>query len=76
MYYSHSCSYCSKIFYTFADNKEQAAAKLYDGIKQHLIEYDEDRKEHEFDDGRSIDTNEVYSAITESPEPPGGGYEI
>jgi len=76
MYYSHPCSYCSKVFYTYADSKEHAAATLYAGIKQHLISYNEDDKEHQFDDGASIDTNEVYAAITESAEAPSGGYQL
>lgn len=76
MYYSHPCSYCSKVFYTFNDNKEQAATTLYAGIKQHLISYGEDDKEHQFDDGASIDTNEVYAAMEESSEPPAGGYQL
>lgn len=76
MYYSHKCSYCTKIFYTFHISKEQAAKKLYHGIKQHLIEYDEDHKEYEFDDGERIDINQVYYAATESNDPPSGGYEL
>ena len=76
MYYSHPCSYCSKIFYTFSESKYDAAKTLYTGIKQHLIEYDEDHKEFNFDDGADIDTNEVYAAMTESKDPPAGGYEL
>lgn len=76
MYYSHPCSYCSRIFYTFNEDKFQAAKTLYSGIKQHLSEYGEDDKEHQFDDGPEIDTNEVYAAMTESNDPPAGGYEL
>lgn len=76
MYYSHSCSYCTKVFYTYHSNKEQAASILYYGIKQHLIEYNEDHKEYNFDDGPKIDTNEVYYAMTELNYPPEGGYEL
>lgn len=76
MYYSHSCSYCTKTFYTFQENKERASEKLYYGIKKHLIDYDEDHKEYQFDDGASIDIREVYAAITESESEPSGGYEL
>lgn len=76
MYYSHPCSYCSKLFYTYNTDKFQAAKILYAGIKQHLIDYDEDHKEYKFDDGPTIDTNEVYAALTESDTPPSGGYEL
>jgi hypothetical protein len=76
MYYSHPCSYCTKIFYTFHSDRRQAASILYYGIKQHLIDYDEDHKEYQFDDGSSIDINEVYAAVNESDDEPSGGYEL
>jgi hypothetical protein len=76
MYYSHQCSYCSKVFYTYNDNKWNAAADLYKAIKQHLIDYDEDHKEHEFDDGPYQDTKDVYAEMSESNQPPSGGYEV
>lgn len=76
MYYSHSCSYCSKIFYTFNDNKQHAAETLYHGIRQHLVDFNEDHKEFQFDDGESMDIHEIYSAAFESNEAPPGGYEL
>lgn len=76
MYYSHPCSYCDKIFYTFNESKEDAANMLFEGIKQHLIEYDEDDKEYEFDDGPEIGANDIYATMRESKNPPEGGYEI
>lgn len=75
MYYSHPCSYCGKLFYTFNESKEQAANTLYFGIKKHLIDYNEDHKEYKFDDGAQIDINEVYSSISETSSEP-SGYEI
>ncbi len=76
MYYSHTCSYCTKVFYTYNDSREHAAKILYTGIKKHLIDYDEDHKEYKFDDGPQVDTNEVYAEIGESDEAPSGGYEL
>lgn len=76
MYYSHSCSYCTKVFYTYKNSKHQAAKTLYYGIKAHLIEYKEDHKEYDFDDGSEIDINEVYAAIAELNDKPSGGYEL
>lgn len=76
MYYSRKCTYCNKVFYTFSDNKEQAASILYNGIKQHLTEYDEDRREYELDDGPKTDTDQIYYEAAESEDPPTGGFEI
>ena len=76
MYYTHPCSYCTKIFYVYHDSKEAAATVLYYGIKKHLTEWDEDHKEYQFDDGPGIDTNEVYYAMVEANDPPDGGYEL
>lgn len=76
MYYSYPCSYCSRVFYTFNDNKEQAAQILFNGIKQHLISYGEDDKEHQFDEDPSIEANQMYTGMTESSEPPAGGYQL
>jgi hypothetical protein len=76
MYYSFPCPYCGKIFYTFNDSKEQAAQTLYAGIKQHLISYGEDDKEHTFDEPPEIETNQMYAAMSESSEAPAGGYQL
>ena len=76
MYYSHPCSYCGKVFYTFNDNKEIASQVLYEGIKEHLKEYDEDHKEYEFDEDPEIEKNQMYKEMTESKEKPAGGYEL
>lgn len=76
MYYAHPCSYCSKIFYTYNSDKFAAAKCLYAAIKKHLIEYDEDHKEYDFDDGPTIDTNEVYAKMKASNDPFPGGYEV
>lgn len=76
MYYSHKCSYCSKLFYTYHSNKNAAAKQLYQGIKQHLIDYDEDRKEYEFDEHPSIEASQMYREMVESDHKPAGGYEV
>jgi hypothetical protein len=76
MYYSHPCTYCRKVFYTYNTNKEQAAETLYHGIKKHLIDYNEDHKEYDMDDGAEMDTDQIYYALEESQEPPSGGYEV
>lgn len=76
MYYSDKCPYCGKIFYVFNDSKEEASRELYAGIKQHLIDYDEDRKEYKMDDSPTQDSNEIYSELTETNEPPAGGYPL
>lgn len=76
MYYSHGCSYCTKIFFTFNSNKELAARTLFEGIKKHLIDYDEDHKEFEFDEEVSIEYDQMYKAMNESNDKPAGGYEL
>ncbi len=76
MYYSYPCSYCGRVFFTYNSSKEQASRILYQGIKQHLIDYNEDEREYEFDDTPQVDTNEVYYAVDESNNPPAGGYEL
>ena len=77
MYYSFRCPYCRKTFYTFTDNKEQAASTLYYGIKKHQQDYGEDEKEYTMDDEQlSTEINRVYYALNESNDEPRGAYEI
>lgn len=76
MYYSYPCSYCGKTFYTFQKNKQYAAEVLYEGIKQHLINYDEDHKEYKFDEAPTIEVRQMYSAMTETSTKPSGGYPL
>lgn len=76
MYYSYRCSYCQKIFYTFHTNKMQAARILYEGIKAHLIDYNEDHKEYEFDEDPTIEDDQMYAVMVETEDAPRGGYMI
>ncbi|HVZ12718.1 MAG TPA: hypothetical protein VG965_06845 [Patescibacteria group bacterium] len=77
MYYSRACSYCTKIFYTYQDNREAAATILFEGIKAHLVEYEEDHKEYEFDEEVSVEIDQMYYEMTEtSEEPPEGHYRL
>lgn len=76
MYYSHPCPYCGKVFYTYSENKEQASRVLYAGIKKHLIDYNEDHKEFEFDEAPQIEMDQIYDVLTGSNEYPHGGYEL
>lgn len=76
MYYTHPCSYCTKVFYTYHNNREYASRALYYGIKKHLVDYDEDHKEYQFDDGPQVDSNEVYAAMIEFTYIPPGAYPV
>lgn len=76
MYYSYTCAQCSKVFYTYNDTKERAAESLSTGIKQHLIETDEDRKTAALDSDPQSNTDDVYYSMGQSNEVPSGGYEI
>jgi hypothetical protein len=73
MYYSFKCTYCGRAFYTYDRNRHQASVTLYRAVKNHLIEYNEDHKEHEMDDGEQEDSNQIYAEMTESSAPPPGG---
>jgi len=76
MYYSYPCPYCRKVFYTYSTNKTYASQQLYEGIKKHLIYYDEDRKEHEFDEAPEIEEYHLYKTMAELTQPPRGAYEV
>lgn len=76
MYFYHSCSYCSKVFYTFNSNRSHAASVLYDGIKKHLIDYGEDRKEYQFDEDPDLEKKQMYDTMEETEDRPAGAYEI
>jgi len=77
MYYSFQCPYCRKTFYTFTDNKQQAASTLYHGIIKHQKDYGEDEKEHTLDNEHlSTEVDRVYKDLDESDNEPSGGYEI
>lgn len=76
MYYSHTCSYCGKLFYTYNENKEAAAQVLFDGIKKHLIEYGEDHKEYQFDKDPSVEIDEMYYEMHEQQDDPYGDYKV
>ena len=76
MYYSHPCSYCTKVFYTYDSNRTRAAHKLYQGIKKHLQDYKEDHKEYKFDEAPEIEANQMYNEMTESTDAPRGGYQV
>lgn len=76
MYYSHGCTYCTKVFFTYHGTKERAAEILYVGIKAHLVDYNEDHKEYELDDDPKIEIDEMYYAMIELNEPPTAGYEL
>ena len=76
MYYSYPCSYCSKVFYTFTNSRQAAAQILYEGIKTHLSDYNEDHKEYQFDEAPQIEVRQMYSSMTETSDPPAGGYEL
>jgi hypothetical protein len=76
MYYSSSCSYCGRLFYTFDNNKQDASKVLYEGIKAHLQSYGEDDKEHQFDEAPSIEEWQMFNTMSETSDPPHGGYEL
>ena len=76
MYYSHPCPYCGRLFMTEHSNKTRAAQALYDGIKQHQKDYDEDRKEYTMDEDPRTEVNQMYKSMSETEERPGGAYEV
>ena len=76
MYYTYPCSYCGKMFYTFSDNRQIAAQTLFDGIKAHLKDYNEDHREYQFDEDPQIEVRQMYSSMTETSDEPQGAYEL
>lgn len=76
MYYIRSCTYCSKVFYTYQDRKEDAAKVLYEGLKKHLTEWGEDHKEYELDEAPEIEIDQMYYEVIESEEEPASAYEL
>jgi hypothetical protein len=77
MFYLFKCTYCGRQFYTFeSGDKWLAAQRLYDAVKAHLQEYNEDDKEYEMDDGRYEDSNQIYKEMTSQSKEPEGAYEV
>lgn len=76
MYYYHYCPYCGKMFYTFANRKQDAAWTLFHGIKKHMIDYNEDDKEFTMDEAESIEEWQMYKIMIETTDEPKGGYEL
>ena len=74
MYYSFKCTECGRLFYTYNQNKSHAANTLYHSVKQHLIDYNEDHKEHELDDGEYWDSHQIMREMTTTDYRP-QGYE-
>lgn len=75
MYYSHTCTHCGKIFYSFNDDKELAAEAIYAGIEQHMKDYGESEDASYYHE-EGLDTKRIYSELTESSEAPSGGYQV
>lgn len=77
MYYYYNCPYCSKTFYVFSENKEEASKELFNGLVKHEHEYGEDQKDAtltEYDP--ETETNMIYGSLNESESIPSGGYPI
>lgn len=74
MYYSFPCTYCHRVFFTYDTNKHRAALTLYRTVKQHLIDYDEDKKEYEMDEGEQTTSNRIYGVMKASLHEPRNGY--
>ena len=77
MYYSYSCPACSKVFYVFDDSREDAAKKLFEGLKNHEHEYGEDQKDATLTEyNEETEEDMIYEAIKGSEEIPPGGYPL
>jgi hypothetical protein len=76
MYYSFPCESCSKIFYTFNDDKNQAASVLYVALKQHLDSYGEKDRDDLFTHDTTTDANNIYNIMTATSSAPSGGYQV
>ncbi len=76
MYYSHPCTYCRKVFFTYHSSRWAAAQILYEGIKKHLIEWKEDHREYEMDERPQDELKQMYAAMSEMEEKPTHAYEL
>lgn len=76
MYYYRACTYCAKIYYTYNGNKEEAARIIYEGLKAHLQEWNEDHKEYELDEAPEIEVDQMYYEMIETEDEPAGAYEL
>jgi len=77
MYYSYSCPYCSKVFYVFSDSKDEAAKELFTGIKNHEIQYGEDKKDPTLTEyNPETEADMIYEKIQGSEDIPPGGYPL
>lgn len=75
MYFSHKCTYCGRLFAVNETDKYKASEQLYEIIKAHLKEYNEDHKEYKMDDGKIVDSAEILQDMTGSPDKPSGSYD-
>lgn len=75
MYYSHKCTYCGRNFTVYEEDKYLASEQLYEIIKMHLKDYNEDHKEFKMDDGKATDSVEIFEAMTGSIDKPPGSYD-
>mgnify|MGYP007068586798 CR=1 FL=1 len=53
------------MFYTYNSDRSKAAETLYYGVKKHLVDYGEDEKEHQLNDGASTDVAQIDGEMTE-----------
>jgi uncharacterized Zn finger protein (UPF0148 family) len=77
MYYLYNCPYCSKDFYVYNENKEEASKQLLAGLKKHEHEWGEDNKDETLtENDEETEANMIYDAMKESNEIPLDGYPI
>ena len=76
MYYYRQCTYCSRVFYTYNKYPQYAAQALFRAIKDHLIQYDEDRLEYKMDEHPYYEERQMEQEMTSSQYPPKGGYQV
>jgi hypothetical protein len=74
MYYSLPCPACGRIFYLHSSHPETASEMLYDAIRKHLEEYNEDYREYDMDDGKKTDSKEIEGKMQVSEAPPKNGW--
>ena len=79
MYYLYSCPVCGSVFYTFSDHGEAASQTLYNGIEDHMKNYQELENNNDNLDhvGKEYgDLSTVYAGMTTSDIQPTGGFNL
>jgi hypothetical protein len=79
MYYSYSCPVCGTLFYTYSASQQAASQTLYNGIEQHILNYNEENSGSDtldHPDKMYEDVETIYEGLTPLDAKPEVGTEL